>query len=246
MGASKTMKFFWLCIIGSAQLTVAGDSLPARPVESILADYVKAVGGYTAVDQLKSRETVADLHRGPRITLYWQKPNRVLSMSKKERTGFDGTAGWTLSKKRKVKKLAKGAELPIEMDANPLRYVHIQDFYTELNPAPAERIDGERMEVIVAPNSLSATKLYFDAGTHLLRLVSENGEVSAYFKNIVEYLDYREVDGVRLPFRILHATTEPGGVSEDLRVKKITHNVQLQPEIFSKPQAGQVVMGGKR
>ncbi len=102
------------------------------------------------------------------------------------------------------------------------------------------------MEVIVAPNNLSATKLYFDAATHLLRLVDENGEVSAYFKNKVEFLDYQEVDGVRLPFRILHTTTEPGGASEDLRIKKITHNLQLQPEIFSKPLAGQMVMGGKR
>jgi hypothetical protein len=145
-----------------------------------------------------------------------------------------------------VKKLARGAEVPIEMDADPLRYVHIHDFYGELNPAPPGEIDGERMDVIVAPNNLSATKLYFDARSHLLRRVDESGEVSAYFENRVDYLDYREVDGVRLPFRILHTTTEPGGASEDLRIKTITHNMALQPEMFSKPQAGQVVMGGRR
>jgi len=240
------MRFFWLWTVLIAQAGTAAAAPPPRPVESILADYVKAVGGYAAVDRLTSRETVAGLHRGPRITLYWQKPNQVLSLSKKERIGYDGTRGWALSNKRKIKKLAHGAEVPIEMDANPLRFVHVRDFYTELNPAPSEEVDGEKMEVIVAPNNLSATKLYFDAATHLLRLVDENGEVSAYFKNTVEFLDYQEVDGVRLPFRILHSTTEPGGASEDLRIKKITHNVQLQPEIFSKPQAGQVVMGGKR
>jgi hypothetical protein len=240
------MRIFWLLTIALAHIAAATDAPPVRPVETILADYVKAVGGYAAVDRLTSRETVADLHHGPRITLYWQKPNQVLSLTKKERKGYDGTRGWTLSNKRKIKKLARGAEVPIEMDANPLRFVHIRDFYSELNPSPPEEIDGEKMEVIVAPNNLSATKLYFDAGTHLLRFVDENGEVSAYFKNTVEYLDYQEVDGVRLPHHILHTTTEPGGASEDLRIKKITHNVQLQPEIFSKPQAGQVVMGGRR
>jgi hypothetical protein len=239
------MRLFWLCILAVARLAAA-DAPPPRPVESILADYVKAVGGYAAVDRLTTRETVASLHRGARVTLYWQKPDQVLSLSKKERIGYDGSRGWTLSNKRKIKKLAHGAEVPIEMDANPLRFAHIRDFYTELNSAPGEEIDGERMEVIVAPNDRSATKLYFDAASHLLRLVDESGEVSAYFKNKVEYLDYREVDGVRLPFRILHTTTEPGGASEDLRIKKITHNVPLQPEIFSKPQGGQVVMGGKR
>jgi hypothetical protein len=230
-----------------ARLAAAtNDAPPPRPVESILSDYVKAVGGYAAVDRLTTRETVASLHRGPRITLYWQKPNQVLSLDKKERIGYDGSRGWTLSSKRKIKKLAKGAEVPIEMDANPLRFVHIHDFYSELNPAPDEEIEGEKMEVIVAPNNLSATKLYFDAATHLLRFVDESGEVSAYFKNTVEYLDYQEVDGVRLPFRILHTTTEPGGASEDLRIKKITHNVPLQPQIFSTPLAGHTVMGGKR
>jgi hypothetical protein len=239
------MRFFWLWTIVIVQIA-AGDAPAPRPVEAILADYVKAVGGYAAVDRLSSRETVAAFHHGPGVTLYWQKPNQVLSLTKKERKGYDGSRGWTLSSKRKIKKLAHGAEVPMEMDANPLRFVHIRDFYSELNPAPPEEIDGEKMEVIVAPNNLAATKLYFDAATHLLRLVDENGEVSAYFKNTVEYLDYQEVDGVRLPFRILHTTTEPGGASEDLRIKKITHNVALQPEIFSKPQAGQVVMGGKR
>ena len=240
------MRFFWLLIVAIARLAAATDAPPPRPVESILSDYVKAVGGYAAVDRLTTRETVANFHRGPRVTLYWQRPNQVLSLGKKERIGYDGSRGWTLSRKRKIKKLAKGAEVPIEMDANPLRFVHIRDFYSELNPSPDEEIDGEKMEVIVAPNNLSATKLYFDAANHLLRFVNESGEVSAYFKNTVEYLDYQEVDGVRLPFRILHTTSQPGGASEDLRIKKITHNVPLQPEIFSTPQAGQVVMGGKR
>src|ERR1700693_4189696 len=123
------MKLFCLWTIAVAQVAIAADAPTPRPVESILADYVKAVGGYEAVDRITSRETVAAVHRGMRVTFYWQTPNQVLSMSKAERTGFDGTRGWTLSKKRKVKKLARGAEVPIEMDANPLRYVHIRDFY---------------------------------------------------------------------------------------------------------------------
>jgi len=240
------MKLFCICTIVIAQLALAAETPAPRSVERILTDYVNAAGGEQAVDRLTSRETLADIHRGLHITLYWQKPNRVLAVSKKERTGYDGVSGWTLSKKRKVKKLPRSAELPLELDANPLRYVHIRDIYSELNPAPGEEIDGEKMEVILAPNTIAATKLYFDAATHLLRRVEEQGETSAYFKNTVDYLDYKEVDGVHLPFHIVHGTTEPGGHGEDLRIKKITHNEPLQPEIFSKPLPAQVVMGGKR
>jgi hypothetical protein len=236
---------FLICII-AAHLAMPADTPALRPVESILADYIAAVGGLPAVDHLTSREISADIRRGPKITIFWQKPNKVLAISKRERTGYDGSSGWSLSKKRKVKKLARSAELPIELDANPLRYVHIRDIYSELDPAPREDIDGAKMDVILAPNNIAVTKLYFDADTHLLRRVAEQGETSAYFRNTVDYLDYRQVDGVRLPFRIVHSTTEPGGQGEDLRVKKIAHNVELQPEIFSKPLPAQVVMGGKR
>ena len=240
------MRIFWASAVVFAHLAFAVDVPTPRAVSNILADYVKAVGGYEAVDKLVTREIIADIHRGPRVTIYWQKPNHVLSISKKGRSGFDGAHGWMLSNKRKLRNMAHGAEILIEIDANPLRYVHIQDFYSELNPAPDEDLDGEKMEVILAPNNLSATKLYFDASSHLLRRVEESGEVSAYFKNTVEYLDYTEVDGVRLPFRIVHTTTEPDAQGEDLRVKKISHNLPLQPEMFSKPLPGQVVMGGKR
>jgi hypothetical protein len=237
---------FALLTIGIAQFISAADVPAPRPVNAILADYVKAVGGQEAVDRLTTRETVASVHHGGKVTFYWEKPNHALAMSKRERTGYDGANGWLLSMKRKVKKLARGAEIPLELNANPLRFVHIQDFYSELNPAPAAEIDGEKMEVIVAPNNVAATKLYFDAGSHLLRRVEENGEISAYFTNTVDYLEYQEVDSVRLPFHIVHTTSEPGGHGEDLRVKKITHNLPLQSEIFNKPQPVQVVMGGKR
>lgn len=227
-------------------VALAVDIPAGRPVESIWADYVKAVGGQEAVDRFTSRETAIDVHRGKDLTFYWQKPNKVLSVSKKERVGYDGAHCWSLSAKNKVKKLSHGAELPLEMEADPLRFVHLKEIYSEIDPAPSEEIDGEKMDVIIAPNNLAATKLYFDASTHLLRRVEEKGEISAYFTNTIDYLDYQEVDGVRMPYRMLHATTEPDSHAEDLRVKKITHNLTLQAVMFSKPEPGQVVLGGKR
>ena len=243
---SRIMGFFcsWLVILPTVALAV--EALAGRPAEGIWMDYVKAVGGQDAVDRLSSRETTVYVHHGKDMTLYWQKPNNVLSVSKKERIGYDGAHCWSLSSKSKVKKLTHGAELPMEMEANPLRFVHLKELYSEIDPAPSEELDGEKMDVIVAPNNLASTKLYFDAATHLLRRVEEKGEISVYFTNTIDYLDYKEVDGVRLPYRIVHTTTEPDGHAEDLRVKKITHNVTIQAEAFSKPQPGQVVLGGKR
>jgi hypothetical protein len=237
-----------LCIglIAILYVVAAAQSPSGRTPDNIWADNVKAVGGQAAVDRFTTRETVVDVPHGHDLTLYWEKPNKVLEIGKKERSGFDGTHGWILSSKNTVKKMAHGAELPLEIDANPLRFVHLKDLYSELDAAPQEQLAGETMDVIVAPNNLASTKLLFDVTTHLLRRVEEKGETSAYFTNTADFLDYREVGGVRMPFRIVHASTEPGARSRDLRVKEITHNVPLRAELFSKPLPGRVVLGGKR
>jgi hypothetical protein len=225
------MRFFWvwMCL---AQVVL---SAHPRSVQDILADYTKAVGGSAAVDRITSRQTEADIHLGGSVTLFWQKPHLVLEVSKRLKAGFDGRQGWRAEKKKKVEKLARGGEKAIESDANPLRYVYLEGLYEELSSGPSEEIDGEPMEVLLAPNSLGATKLFFSSSTHLLRRVEERGETSAYFKLTVDYFDYREVDGIRLPYRIVHRSTEPNSHGTDLRVKSITHNVEMKAELFSRP-----------
>jgi hypothetical protein len=167
-------------------------------------------------------------------------------ITKKEKIGYDGSSGWALSKKKHLTRLAKHAQQPLEIDANPIRYVHLKTLYFELNAAPPEEVDGVKMDVIIAPNDIGATKFYFDHSTHLLTRIDETGEASAYYKQTIEFLNYKDVDGVRLPFRIVHSTTEPGKNTEDLRISQIRQNIDLKPEIFSKPTEGAVVLGGKR
>jgi hypothetical protein len=132
------------------------------------------------------------------------------------------------------------------MNANPLRYVYLKSLYPGgISLGPKETIDGKPMDVLVAPNNLGATKLYFDAQSHLLDKVEESGEASAYFKNTTEFMDYKKVDNILFPFRILHSTTAPDTVKEDFHVSQVTNNVEIKPGTFAKPQGGPVTFGGK-
>ncbi len=234
-----------LLLILSVSVQGAADRAAAR-VDQILQSYIQAIGGQAAIDRIQTREVRADRRHGPKLTYYWQKPNKVLLVTKKARIGYDGSGGWVLSKKKHITKLAKGAQKPLEMDANPIRYVHLKALYSEIDPAPAEEVDGAKMDVLVAPNDIGVTKFYFDPSTHLLARIEETGETSAYYKQTTELLDYKEVDGVRLPFRIIHSSNEPGIGTEDIRISKIEQNLDLKPDIFSKPNGITVVLGGKR
>ncbi len=185
-------------------------------------------------------------HHGSKLIYFWQKPNKVLLLDGKKKIGYDGGSGWVLSSKKRVSKLPKGSQTELQMDANPLRYAHLKQLYPEAAAAVPEALDGRKMDVLVAPNDLGSTKFYFDASSHLLARVEETGESSAYFKHVTDFSEYKPVDGVMFPFRIVHSSTEPGVNEQDLRVSKIMQNVPVKPEIFRKPSSGAVVLGGKR
>lgn len=236
----KATLFLFLSLTVQVSLPAA-DKPAGTSIDQILQNYIQAVGGQAAIDHIRTREV-----RAGKLTYFWQKPNKVLLVTKKEKIGYDGSGGWVLSKKKHLTRLAKHAQQPLEIDANPIRYVHLKTLYFQVNAAPPEELDGVRMDVLIAPNDIGATKFYFDQSTHLLARIEETGETSAYYKQTIEFLNYKEIDGVRLPFRIIHSTTEPGVGTEDLRISQIRQNIDLKPEIFSKPTEGTVTFGGKR
>lgn len=218
----------------------------ARTVDQVLQAYTRALGGAAAVDKIQTREIDAKLHRGPKVTYYWAKPDKVLRVSHGQKVGYDGSSAWVLSPKKKLTKLPKPDQERLEMNADPLRYAHMKDLYSEVDAAPGERVDDQPMKVLVAPNNIGSTKFFFDGASHLLVRIEELGVTSAYYKQVTEYLDYKAVDGVQFPFRITHTSEEPGGNKQDLRISKVEQNVDLKPEIFTKPQLGNVTLGGKR
>jgi hypothetical protein len=221
-------------------------SAPAtKTADEILAAYVQALGGETALDRIETREIHA--RRGhSKVVYYWQKPNKALLVEGNEKIGYDGGSGWMLSAKKRVSRLPKGNEKLLLMDADPVRFVHLKQLYSDLHAGRPETINDRTMEVIVALNERGQTTFYFDAATHLLARIEDRGEVSAYYRHATDFGEYREQDGIKLPFRITHDSDEPGAHTEQIRFSEVAHNVPLRPEIFRRPIGGSVVLGGKR
>ena len=98
---------------------------------------------------------------------------------------------------------------------------------------------GERdVYVISAPSSEgNGEKLFFDAQTGLLvRRYLEFKTVLGSTPVQVDYEDYREVDGVKLPFSIRWSNPR---YSWGRKIDQIKHNVAIDDEKFSPPAAGQ-------
>jgi hypothetical protein len=214
-------------------------------VDDILQAYVKAVGGPSAIAKIQSRKAEMSLHRGAHVTLFWVSPDRALRIGGHEKQGFDGATGWEETKKKKVQKLPHGRQDELETDANPVRYVRLRDMYHELNVDKPATVDGVLMDVVSAPNALGATRFYFDHGSHLLAQIQEFGVTSAYYKHVIEFEDYKDIDGIRIPTRIERTSDEPGAEKGDVRLSHIEQNVKLDPAIFKKPDVGPIVSGGR-
>lgn len=225
-----------------------GQTVQSKPaaVDDVLHRYVQALGGEAALSKIETREIQAKGHLLGKVTYYWAKPDKVLRLRDREKRAYDGSTGWVLSKKKKLTKLPKSEQTELQMHANPLRYAHLKDLYSELDPAPPEQIDGRVMDVLVAPNNIGATKFYFDQGNHLLVRIQDFGVISAYYKEITDFLDYRKTDGILYPYRIVHSSDEPGRRTEEIRVAKLDQNVDLDLRMFSKPNVAAVTLGGKR
>ena len=238
--------FFPFVILLVAAFVPEARNNPGKPIDEVISQYIQALGGAAAVNRIETREIHAERHHGSKLTYFWQKPNKVLLIDGKKRIGYDGGSGWMLSQKKRVSKLPNGSQQPLENVANPLRYVDLKRLYPEVQCAAPETLEDRRMDVLVSPNDIGSTKFYFDDSSHLLSRIEETGEVSAYFKNVTDFKDYHQIDGIKLPFRVVHNSTEPGSKTEDIRVSKVIQNSPLKPALFAKPAGGAVVLGGKR
>jgi hypothetical protein len=218
---------------------------PGASVDTILSAYVEALGGRTAIDKIATRQLEVSPHRGARMKMYWRAPNKVLSEGHRERQGFDGSGGWYETKRKRVQRLPHSRQDEIETDANPIRFVHLRDLYNQLDAAPPVTLDSKAMDVIAASNDLGATKFYFDHQSHLLSRIEEFGVTSAYFKHTTEFLDYQEIDGVKLPRHILRESQEPGAEKGDIKLSSVKQNIPLDEAMFHRPDVGKVVSGGK-
>ena len=92
-----------IVIWAAAWSVFAGHGQPTngRPVDDVLRDYANAAGGLAAVEGIQTRE-VQTKQRRQKYTYYWEKPDKVLRLYKKEKIGYEDGSGWVLSNKKKL------------------------------------------------------------------------------------------------------------------------------------------------
>jgi photosynthetic reaction center cytochrome c subunit len=151
-------------------------------------------------------------------------------------TGFDGHSGW-LSVPGRPPHIMNGEEVSgARLDADLHFPVDGKTLASKWKVIPGEKIDGhDTMLVVGQTEGLPPLKLSFDSQSGLLlRLVRYNETPLGRLPTQVDYSDYRDADGVRVPYR--WSLARPGN-RFSIQVDELHQNVPVDDAKFIPPPA---------
>lgn len=217
---------------------------PASPIvaDPILDKYLQALGGADALAKITSRVQKGTLSGfGGR-----QFPVDVFSKASEMRatvvhmpqgdniTAFDGQAGWLGNPGRPPRDMSAPEVEAARMDADLLFALRLKQIFKDFKVEPTEKIGGRDVVLVIAKNSgQPPVELYFDATSGLLlRLVRYAETPLGRNPTRIDYDDYRDADGVKVPFR--WTVARPSG-RFTIEVAEMQQNVPVDDAKFVKP-----------
>lgn len=235
-------------VIAAWTISVAGQTKPQTSlpsVDGVLARYEKAVGGKAAFEKLTSRVSkgifeMPSLGDPGTTEIYQKAPNKYLTVTDVPnfgvvRSGVDGTAAWLETPQAGVQDLSGSMGSAMVRQAEFGQQVKLKELYPKMTVKGKESLDGHDVVVIEAtPADGSPELLSFDAGSGLL--VRSQSQVDGPQGSIdidTRLGDYREVDGVKLPFEIQQLRSD---FSFTIKIKEVKHNVAIDDAKFQKPK----------
>jgi hypothetical protein len=216
-------------------------SLPS--VDQVLNRYVEAVGGQSAYEKLKTR-----VMKGSQIKfdgtalpleIYQASPNKFVSIVTTPNgmiyMGFNGTVGW-MKNPRGQRDLSGGPLAQLKRTAEFYGDLKIKVLYPNMTLVGKERINEREAYVIRSQVSdKRIEKLYFDTQTGLLiRILGLDETIIGAIPDQLDFSDYREVDGVKLPFTVQVSYVDPW-VGWTRKFTEVKHNVPVDDAKFNAP-----------
>jgi photosynthetic reaction center cytochrome c subunit len=217
----------------------------APTAEDILEKYVTALGGSGAMKKITSRAMKGTILAGGSetpIDVIAKAPNKRISISHNPNgesfTAFDGTAGWLGNTGRPAREMSAAESEAAGLDAEFYLGLRLKEIFAQLRPGRPEEIGGVECDQLIGSRpGRPPVRLYFDKKSGLLQRLVRYGETPlGRNPTQIDYADYREVEGVKMPFRWTLA--RPNG-RFTIQIADVKINVPVEDARFAKP-AGEV------
>ena len=216
---------------------------PANPTaEQIFDKYYQALGGNEALDKLKSRVMKGTLVTGQGEVAYTLTQSGADSVHAIITTpqgvierALNGATGWEKSN-RGVRDLSDGEISYVRRYSLLYPDLKLKDQFTRTSFGGKQKIDERDVYVVRGTTTTGKREtLFFDVESGLLlRRTSLTTTLVGQIPEQVDFADYKDVDGMKLPFTIRISAVDPSysGVRKFTEIKL---NAPVDPKQFNKP-----------
>lgn len=213
--------------------------------EQLLDKYVQRAGGAAAIDQVTSRVMKGTIDIGGKslpIDMYSKHPDKLVSFTHTPDgdsvTAFDGHEGWLVTPGHPLREM-HGSDLDgVSMDADLHLATRLKSMFSEMRLRGTEKVDDHEAYLVVGEREEKPPiRLYFDKQSGLLvRLVRFGETALGWLPTQIDYADYRDTNGVKIPYR--WTVARPSG-RFTIQVSDLRQNVAVDDAKFAKPAAEQ-------
>jgi photosynthetic reaction center cytochrome c subunit len=215
--------------------------------DQILDKYIQAIGGAQRLAGISSfvakgtYQGYAEVNKSP-IEIMAKAPRQRVTIIHTSNgdwtTTYDGRTGWVAEPGRPVPLLELTGEFleAVKADADLAFPGRIKESLSPWRVGFSTSINDRDVEVVQGNSGGSfPVKLYFDKETGLLvRQVRYTNSPVGLNPTQIDYSDYREVSGVKMPFRWTTTWTDGRAVTE---LAEIQANAAIEAAKFGKPAA---------
>jgi hypothetical protein len=227
----------------------------AQSADDVVERHLAASGGRASLEKLTSRTLTGTISlttpagdlSGP-IEIVNARPNRERTRISLDLTAlgagemtvdrrFDGKTGYVIDTLQGNRDVTGGEleDMRSQAGAFPNAFLTYQQAGTSVTLGGKEKVgDRDAYVLIVEPKTGSPSRLFIDAESFLaIKSVStvEAPQVGQ-FEQTTDLLDYRDVDGVKVPFQIRSTSSVQ---SFTIVIASVEHNVAVDASIFAKP-----------
>jgi photosynthetic reaction center cytochrome c subunit len=209
--------------------------------DQIIDNYIRALGGPAAIEKVTSRVESGTESLGQesfRIEIVSKDPDKqafVRHMPAGDSIMvLNSQSGWSAMAGHSVREI-HGADLDAEKIEADLHFpLHIKRLFSELRVEYPEKV-GDRDVYLIsgARNGQPPMEMYFDRQSGLLlRLVHYADSPLGLVPTQLDFGDYRDTDGVEVPFRRVMALP---GRNSVIQLEQVQQNAPINDEKFAKP-----------
>lgn len=214
----------------------------ATTVDEIAAKYLAAVGGAEAIRKTTSRVATGKILVGgseSSIELITKAPNKRISITHMGKadsyTAFDGASGWLGSTGRPAREMSPAESSAAGLDAEFALALNLKEIFPQLRVGRPEEVAGVECNTLIGSGpGRPPVRLYFDSKSGLLvRAVRFAETPLGRNPTQIDYADYRDAGGVKIPYRWTLA--RPNG-RFTIQLAEVKTNVPVDDAKFAKPE----------